>query len=99
MSVVQYYVDAESVNMETELCEITDDEKYTLEDAIYDKDADELSINVLVNECASDYHSEHDGNEYSWPVFFIIWVDSECKGQFIVNRELDPVFSAKKVDR
>ncbi|WP_265524786.1 hypothetical protein [Providencia rustigianii] len=98
MAIVQYYVDAESVNMETELCEITDDEKYTLDNNSYEKDSSGVDLECCISECAEDYHNHHGGWEVPWPVCFIVWIDNVCKGKFSVECEFNPVFSAKKVE-
>ncbi|MGO2105094.1 MAG: hypothetical protein ACTH3P_06755 [Proteus vulgaris] len=97
MAIVQYYVDAEPVNMETELCEITDDEKYTLDNGRHDKDLLD-NLEWCASDCAEDYHNHHDGWESSWPVCLIIWIDGACKGKFSVEREYEPVFSVSEVE-
>lgn len=65
MAIVQYYVDAESVNMETELYEIADDEKYTLDNRRYEKDSNDIDLEWCASDCAEDYCNNH--NEWESP--------------------------------
>ncbi|OWO78681.1 hypothetical protein B5C26_23605 [Photorhabdus luminescens] len=52
----------------------------------------------LAEECAEDYFDNHDGWDDIWPLDIYIWIDNESVGKFTVNIEMEPAFSAKKVD-
>lgn len=54
----------------------------------------------IVEEAAADFHSEHDGWESSWPLELVLWLpDGTEIGTFTVEREFDPVFSARKQEK
>lgn len=56
-------------------------------------DADDLGY--VAEECAEDYHGNHDGWEAGWPLdFFIFDEEGKLLGKFEVNREAQPVFTA-----
>jgi hypothetical protein len=56
-------------------------------------DPDELGY--IAEECAEDYHNNHDGWEASWPVTFVMWDHrGEELGTCEVSRETAPVFQA-----
>jgi len=63
---------------------------------------DEWDLERLAQECASDYHSNHDGWEHrSWnngsePKEFWIWIDENTKVKFDVYLEYEPRFDARK---
>jgi hypothetical protein len=65
-------------------------------------DAWELSTNwdtehldYIAEECADDYHGNHDGWESSWPVTFMMWDDQGQElGSCEVERDVEPVFRA-----
>lgn len=51
----------------------------------------------MAEDCASDYHSRHDGWESRWPIRFRIWMESgEVLGDYHVEREHEPVFRAHR---
>ena len=65
----------------------------------FESDHDTEFMDWVVEDCASDYHSEHDGWESSWPITFRIWTESgEVLGDYLVERDYDPVFYAHKKD-
>lgn len=49
------------------------------------------------SEAASDYHSNHDGWESSWPEKITLVTD-DGEFTFIVERDYDPVFTATRLD-
>jgi len=52
----------------------------------------------LAEDAATDYHSNHDGWEASWPVQFAIFTDDgKLIGKYEVDRDYDPVFSAGEI--
>lgn len=52
----------------------------------------------LSAEAASDFHSNHDGWECSWPLEFVILrEDGSEVGRYLVERESEPVFYASRV--
>jgi len=63
---------------------------------------DEFDLECLAQECASDYHSNHDGWEHrSWnngseAKEFWIWIDENTKVKFDVYLEYEPRFDARK---
>lgn len=95
MVIVKYYTHADLVD-EAEYSQIDDDDKYTLSEPEikYSPDDTGFDLRTCVQECASDYHDNHDGWECEWPVYFILWIDGECKGKFCVEREYEPAFTA-----
>ena len=54
---------------------------------------------VIANECADDYHNNHDGWESTWPLRFFLreTEDGPIVAVFDVDREVVPQFSAMKV--
>jgi hypothetical protein len=51
----------------------------------------------MAEDCADDYHSNHDGWESRWPITFRIWMESgEVLGDYHVEREYEPVFRAHR---
>ncbi len=47
---------------------------------------------------AYDYHSRHDGWESGWPLDITLFTETEdCLGTFSVDRDVEPVFSARKI--
>lgn len=55
---------------------------------------------MLAEEAAADYHSEHDGWEAKWPLTINIH-DGDggpVVASFSVDREYEPVFSAQEVE-
>ena len=64
----------------------------------------EWDLQSLVEECAEDYHSNHDGWEHtSWnrgneSKEFWIWTDENTKVKFDVWLEFEPRFDARKSD-
>lgn len=57
---------------------------------------DESDLDRLAEKAASDYHSNHDGWESSWPITFYIAATKEGPelARFDVEREVEPVFYA-----
>ena len=90
-----------------------DDENETYEDAyylhLYDWQnqnydlTDKWDLEVLVDLCANDFHSNHDGweirswNQGSTPLRFYIWIDEQTKKAFDVYLEYQPSFNVKEV--
>ena len=65
----------------------------------FESDHDTEFMDWVVEDCANDYHSNHDGWESSWPITFRIWTESgEVLGDYLVERAYDPVFYAHKKD-
>lgn len=67
--------------------------RYCLETNWHDVD-DPVVRRWLVDECAEDYHSNHDGWEDSWPLTITLW-ESESSNNgwsFEVEREMAPEF-------
>ena len=59
---------------------------------------DEESPEELAEAAAADYWSNRDGWEATWPISFAIFgADSSLIGNFDVELEYDPWFSAKAV--
>ena len=52
----------------------------------------------IAEDCADDYHSNHDGWESSWPLNITLYEteDGPAIAEFIVERESQPVFYASK---
>ena len=74
-------------------------EDYCFEDAfqIESQWDHEEDAGWIAEEAAADFHSEHDGWESSWPLKLVLWLpDGTEIGTFTVEREFDPVFSARK---
>ncbi len=53
----------------------------------------------IAQDCAEDYHGNHDGWESSWPLTFILYASEEGPeiARFEVERESEPVFYATRV--
>lgn len=51
---------------------------------------------IIVETCAEDWHSNHDGWEAQWPRTFTLYADKEgpALAAFEVDREYVPSFSA-----
>lgn len=49
-------------------------------------------IRTAIEDCASDYHENHDGWESTWPLTITLYVNGKNVGEEKVNREYDPVF-------
>ena len=65
----------------------------------FESDHDTEFMDWVVEDCANDYHSEHDGWESSWPLTLRIWTETgEVLGDYLVERDYDPVFYAHKKD-
>ena len=76
------------------------DDGTTAEDA-YECDttwSDEFPHRVA-EDCADDYHSNHDGWECSWPIELVVLSQfaNEPLGTFEIDRETTPVFYAHEV--
>ena len=52
----------------------------------------------LVEECADDWHSNHDGWEAKWPRMFVLYESKEGPAleRFEVDREANPIFSVSR---
>jgi hypothetical protein len=52
----------------------------------------------VVEDCAEDYHHNHDGYESRWPLKFTLYAteDGPALGVFDVEREYEPTFSARE---
>lgn len=63
-------------------------------DTVWDLDD---GLDYIAEECAQDYHQNHDGWEAHWPVTFVMW-DAQGKelGTCEVYRESEPVFQAAR---
>ena len=72
-----------------------DDSQYNIDCELY---WDEEDAEFAAQACAEDYHSNHDGWESNWPLTFRLW-DKTGKhlGDFGVDRDVEPVFFARKV--
>jgi hypothetical protein len=52
----------------------------------------------VAEDAAQDYHQNHDGWEASWPLeITLLHLDGTLIGKFSVDRDYDPVFSARKL--
>lgn len=65
---------------------------------------DEWEYEWLVEKCAKDYHSNHDGWEHSsWPndsiEFWLYDQDKKFIGKYEVYLEFDPTFSAYRIKK
>jgi hypothetical protein len=70
------------------------DNSYEMEIKEYDELAD---LEYIAERCAEEFHSAHDGWEHSWPIDFHLWNESDkLLGIFIVDREAEPVFYARR---
>lgn len=60
---------------------------------------DEYMLESLVRNAAKDYHFNHGGWEYSsWPIEFRLYDESgKVLGTFSVDRDIEPVFSARMI--
>ncbi len=75
--------------------------RYDWQTAKYDLD-DEFDLQYLAEVCAEDFHSNHDGWDYSaWnngrdSMPFFIWTSETTKVRFDVSVEYEPRFHAHK---
>lgn len=92
MAIVQFYI-ADSKDEASS--EITNNLRYQLPDDHDFNAGDDLES--CIEACAEYYHSDCDGWEDKFPLLFMLWIDDQYLGTFEVEREFDPVFSAKKV--
>jgi len=89
-----YYCNCWDFNAE----DINIDDCYDIE---HDKCEDEWEYEWLVEKCAEDYHSNHDGWEHrSWPngtlPFFLFDSEMNLIGVYNVALEFEPSFAAWK---
>lgn len=58
----------------------------------------ESDLEFIAEEAAADFHSEHDGWEGNWPRTITLYdgKDGPALGQFTVDREYEPSFSAQR---
>jgi hypothetical protein len=56
-------------------------------------------LRYVAQDCAEDYHSNHDGWECSWPITFTLYdsEDGPALACFEIERESEPVFYARPV--
>ncbi len=54
----------------------------------------------LAEECAENYHNEHDGWESEWPLTFVLYETENGpeRARMSVDRESVPSFTATKVE-
>lgn len=52
----------------------------------------------VAEECAEDFHSNHDGWEASWPMEFLITLTDGRQVTCIVYRDTRPEFAASVID-
>lgn len=75
--------------------------RYDWQTSNYDL-TDEWDLESLAEECAKDYHFNHDGwEDRSWnnsqdTKAFWIWIDENTKKKFEVELEYEPRFSARE---
>lgn len=62
-------------------------------DDAFQCDSEAWDLQDAAEEAADDYHSNHDGWENSWPLTICVEQDGKT-GQFIVDREARPHFTA-----
>lgn len=69
------------------------DADYDLEDGTWN--------DSIAEQCADDWHSNHDGWEAQWPRVFVLYADKEGPelARFEVERETVPHFMAMPVSR
>ena len=56
---------------------------------------DEFDAESVAEECAEDFHSNHDGWEYRWPLTIKLWADEDRTPALAivdVERDMEPVF-------
>jgi hypothetical protein len=71
------------------------DSAYEIE-SLWDLD----DLEWIAEECADDFHHNHDGWERSWPVTFTLWDEQgNSLGDYEVERDVEPVFSAYRKDK
>lgn len=93
MTIVQFYI---ADNKDEDPLEITNNLRYELpDDHNFSADDDH---ECCIEECAEYYHHDCDGWESQWPLLFMLWIDDKYLGMFEIEREFEPVFSAKKVE-
>ena len=63
----------------------------------FESDHDTEFMDWVVEDCANDFHNNHDGWESRWPITFRIWTESnEVLGDYLVERDHEPVFRAHR---
>lgn len=66
--------------------------------SLWDVEESEYWTKSAAQDMAKDFHQNHDGWEYSWPLNLSIFrTDGSLVGTFEVDREMEPVFSARKI--
>ncbi|MEQ5622489.1 hypothetical protein AB7Y04_00850 [Providencia rettgeri] len=94
MAIIQFYI---ADSKDEDPSEITNNLRYELPgDHNFSADDD---LDSCIEECAEYYHHDCDGWESRFPCLFMLWIDDEYLGIFEVEREFEPVFSAKKVEQ
>lgn len=77
--------------------------KYSIdEDDFYEIESTwtEENLEYLAEDCAEDYHSNHDGWESHWPLrITIARLDETILGKFEVELYHQPEFQATKLDK
>lgn len=65
----------------------------------YDSKSDG-DLKIVAKECAYEYHENCDGRDMNWPVEIYLYDSNKTPmGVYEVDREFDPVFFAKKLQR
>lgn len=60
---------------------------------------DKWELEMAAQDCANDFWSNHDGWECSWPMNFTLYApDGVALGTFEIEQEVEPVFSARRVE-
>lgn len=63
----------------------------------FESNWDQDNLEYLDEDCADDYHSNHDGWESHWPlVLKVATIDDVILAIFEIERESEPVFYARK---
>ena len=60
----------------------------------------EDDLDIVAADAAKNYFEYHDGWETSWPQVFVLYLseDGEPIGKCSVSMELEPSFSARRID-
>lgn len=57
---------------------------------------EEAALEYIAQDCAEDYHSNHDGWEDKWPLVVHLYSTEGLRiGSFIVKLEMEPSFYAR----
>lgn len=88
MSVIQYAVNGAGIKF-----------AHHLDPQDVDESTDDWEYELMVQDAAEDYWSNHDGWESHWPLNIELFVDGNSVGVFEVVMETEPTFSASKKER